>query len=167
MQEEEAYLQQSAMTGSQDAGSILNTGPLPQQNYLKAQQKVGSIHNRQLNYARDQTCFNRWDEQDPDPNHQRTRGVVNDVKFAIDRDFLGTKKPAWNDTVGTTGHPADATVSRELFEVKRGLRDEKIQKIKEPKVYAGTDTRNAYHTGWNNSTEAVHPRDADRFLQAT
>ena len=60
------------------------------------------------------------------------------MKFAIDRDFLGTKKPAWNNTVGTTGHPADATTSRELFEVKKGLRDEKIQKIKDPKVYAGT-----------------------------
>ena len=65
-------MQQSDLTGSQEAGSILNTGPLPQQNYLKAQQKVGSIHNRQLNYARDQTCFNRWDE-DTDPGHQRTK----------------------------------------------------------------------------------------------
>jgi len=63
------------MTASQDPASILNTGPLPQQNYLKAQVKVGSIHNRQLNYASDQTCFNRWDE-DTDPNHQKTKTTV-------------------------------------------------------------------------------------------
>ena len=41
------------MTASQEGGSILNTGPLPQQNYLKATQRVGSIHNRQLNYGKD------------------------------------------------------------------------------------------------------------------
>jgi len=147
------------LTGSQDAGSILNTGPLPQQNYLKAQQKVGSLHNRQLNYAKDQTCFNRWDE-DTDPAHQRTKAVVNDVKQAIDRDFLGTKRPAWNNTVGTTGHEANETTAKQLFEIQKGLKDERIQNIKEPKVYAGTDTRNAYHTGWNGSTETVHHRDS-------
>lgn len=31
----------------------------------------------------------------------------------------------------------------------------------------GTDTRQAYHTGWNCSTETVHPRDSQRFLDAT
>lgn len=34
-------------------------------------------------------------------------------------------------------------------------------------MYAGTDTRDAYHTGWNSSTELVHPRDSQRFLAAT
>ena len=78
---------------------------LPQQKFLKAQQKVGSIHNRQLNYAKDQTCFNRW-EDDNEPNHQKTKTVVQEVKHEIDRDFLGTKRPAWNTSVGTTGHPS-------------------------------------------------------------
>ena len=108
-----------------NAASIIGTGPLPQQNYLKAQNKIGSVHNRQLNYAADQTCFNRWDE-DNDPNHQRTKAVVSDVKTAIDRDFLGTKRPAWNSTVGTTGHPIDETTGRQLFEIKKGLQDERI-----------------------------------------
>lgn len=81
--------------------------------------------------------------------------------------MLGTKRPAWNATVGTTGHPDDETTSRQLFEIKKGLKDERIENVKEPRVYTGTDTRNAYHTGWNCSTEAVHPRDSERFLQAT
>ena len=34
-------------------------------------------------------------------------------------------------------------------------------------MYAGTDTRDAYHTGWNGSTELVHPRDSQRFIDAT
>lgn len=34
-------------------------------------------------------------------------------------------------------------------------------------MYTGCDTRNAYHTGWNGSTETVHHRDSERFLQAT
>lgn len=82
------------------------------------------------------------------------------MKQAIDRDFLGTKRPAWNNTVGTTGHAANETTAKQLFEIQKGLKDERIQKIKEPKVYAGTDTRNAYHTGWNGSTETVHHRDS-------
>lgn len=142
-----------------ETNSILNTGPLPQTKYLKAQIKVGSVHNRQMNYAKDQTCFNRW-EEDTDPNHQKTKHTVAQVKHEIDKDLLGTKRPAWNSTVGTVGHPAEDPTTKQLFEIKKGLRDEKIQKVKEPRVYAGTDTRDAYHTGWNCSTETVHPRDS-------
>ena len=151
---------------SKDPTSILQTAPLPQQNYLKAQIKVGSVHNRQTNYGRDQTCFTRW-EEDNDPNHQKIKQVVTTVKHEIDRDFLGTKRPAWNSSVGTVGHPAEDAVSKQLFEIKKGLKDEKIQKLNEPRIYAGTDTRDAHHTGWNISTETVHPRDAQRFLEAT
>ena len=119
-----------------------------------------------MNYASDQTCFNRWDE-DTDPNHQKTKQIVSQVKNEIDRDFLGTKRPAWNSTVGTTGHPQVDPTGKTLFEIKKGLKDERIEKVKEPRVYAGCDTRDAHYTGWNGSTETVHPRDSQRFLQAT
>lgn len=89
------------------------------------------------------------------------------VRGEIDRDFLGTKKPAWDSSVGVVGHPTDEQHGKALFEIKKGLKDEKIQKVKENKVYAGCDTRDAYHTGWNTSTETVHHRDAQRFLDAT
>lgn len=119
-----------------------------------------------MNYARDQTCFNRW-EEDNDPNHQKTKHVVGEVKHEIDRDFLGTKKPQWNTSVGIVGHPSDDPTSKQLFEIKKGLKDEKITNLKQPRVYAGCDTRDAYHTGWNCSSETVHPRDSQRFLAAT
>ena len=119
-----------------------------------------------MNYAKDQTCFTRW-EDDNDPNHAKTKNVVAQVKHEIDRDFLGTKRPAWNTSVGTTGHPHQDTIGKQLFDIQKGFHDEKITKVKEPRVYAGTDTRNAYHTGWNCSTETVHPRDSQRFLDAT
>lgn len=154
------------MTNSQAPSSILKTGPLPQQNYLKATQQIGSVHNRQINYTKDQTCFNRWDE-DVDPNHARTKDVVATVKQEIERDFLGTKKPLWNASVGIVGHPSEEARSKTLFDIKKGLKDEQITKLKEPRVYTGVDTRDAYYTGWNTSTETVHPRDSERFLQAT
>ena len=69
--------------------------------------------------------FNRWDE-DNDPNHQKTKTTVSQVKHEIDRDFLGTKKPAWNTSVGTVGHKTEDHTSKQLFEIKKGLRDEKI-----------------------------------------
>ena len=95
---------------------------------------------------------------------KETRNIV---RTEIDRDLLGTKKPAWNASVGTVGHPTDEQHTKTLFEIKKGLKDERIQKLKEQKVYAGTDTRDAYHTGWNGSTELVHPRDSQRFIDAT
>ena len=94
-----------------------------------------------------------------EPGHAKVKDVRNVVRGEIDRDFLGTKKPAWNTSVGLVGHSTDEQQGKTLFEIKKGLKDEKIQKIKENKVYAGTDTRDAYHTGWNGSTETVHARD--------
>ena len=90
---------------------MLAPGPLPQQEYLKAQIKVGSIHNRQYNYAREQTCFTRWDE-DTDPTHVKIKDKVLSVKYEIDRDFLGTKKPEWNSSVGMVGHPVPEQTSK-------------------------------------------------------
>ena len=89
------------------------------------------------------------------------------MRTEIDKDLLGSKKPAWNASVGTVGHPSESHHSKTLFDIKKGFQDEKIQKMKEPKVYAGCDTRDAHYTGWNVSTETVHHRDAQRFLQAT
>ena len=89
------------------------------------------------------------------------------MKNEIDRDFLGTRKPAWDTSVGTIGNFKPEQHSATLFEIKKGLKDEKIQVDKEKKVYTGCDNRNAHHTGWSVSTETVHPRDSERFLQAT
>ena len=89
------------------------------------------------------------------------------MKHEIDKDLLGTKKPAWDQSVGTIGNFKPEQHGKTLFEIKKGLKDEKITVEKEQKTYAGCDNRNAVHTGWSVSTETVHPRDSERFLQAT
>ena len=89
------------------------------------------------------------------------------MKHEIDKDLLGTKKAAWDTSVGIIGNEKPQQHSNTLFEIKRGLKDERITQEKDQKVYSGTDTRDAYHTGWSVSTETVHPRDSERFLQAT
>jgi hypothetical protein len=48
------------------------------------------------------------------------------VRHEIDRDFLGTKKPQWDATVGIVGHPQDDQHGKILFDVKKGLKDERI-----------------------------------------
>lgn len=93
--------------------------------------------------------------------------MVKTVKSDIDKDILGTKKPRWTSSVGLVGHPKPEQLSKTLFEIKTGLADEKPVETKPQQVYAGTDTRDAYHTGWNVSTETINPRDSERFLQAT
>ena len=53
-------MQASGMTSQ---GAQVSTQSQPNAtNYLKATQKVGSVRNGQMNYSRDQTCFNRWDD---------------------------------------------------------------------------------------------------------
>lgn len=151
-------------TSEIQAGSLAG---LPQAHqFTKAQTRVGSIRNGQINYLRDQTCFGRWDEE-ADENKQQVKEIRNQVRNEIDLDFLGTKKPAWNASVGIVGHPKEEHLSKNLFDIKKGLQDEKITKLKEQKVYTGIDTRDAYHTGWNSSTELVHARDSQRFIDAT
>jgi len=126
---------------------------------------MGSVRNAQVNYPKDQACFDRWDGENV-PESKISK-VVRTVKDEVDKDLLGTKKPAWDATVGTVGHDKDETTQKQLFEIKRGLRDEKIEQPKEGKVYVGCDTREAHNIGWSVSTETVHPRDSERFLQAT
>ena len=118
-----------------------------------------------MTYPKDQACFDRWDGENMGQN--KTAAIVHQVKHEIDRDLLGTKKPNWDQSVGIIGNEKAEEHSKTLFDIKRGLKDEKIGKQKEQKVYAGTDTRETYHTGWSVSTETVHPRDSERFLQAT
>lgn len=148
------------MTASAVMSSV-NTVPA-QQNYLTAKQQIGSVRNGQVNFPKDQACFDRWDGENV--TQSKTHMTVHQVKSEIDKDLLGTKKPAWDTSVGTVGHHKDETTLKALFEIKKGLKDEKIQDDREKKVYAGCDTRETHHTGWSVSTETVHPRDSERFL---
>ena len=93
--------------------------------------------------------------------------IVSATKDQIDKDTLNTKKPKWTSSVGTVGHPKTEELQEKLFQIKSGLADEKPMKPSIKQVYAGTDTRDIYHTGWNVSTETVHHRDSERFVQAT
>ena len=115
-----------------------------------------------MSYPKDQACFDRWDGEGL--GQSKTGNIVSQVKTEIDKDLLGTKKPAWDSSVGIIGHIKQEEQGKSLFEIKKGLKDEKITKEKEPKVYAGCDTRETHHTGWSVSTETVHPRDSERFL---
>ena len=118
-----------------------------------------------MTYSRDQTCFNRWDDAGQDGT--KTAQIVRDVKQEIDLDILATKKPKWDASVGTIGNEKPEAHSETLFKIKRGLKDEKIETLKPKKVYEGIETRDAHYSGWNVSYETVHPRDSERFLQAT
>jgi hypothetical protein len=42
--------------------------------------------------------------------------------------------------------------------VRFGLKDEKILSPKDPSTYAGTDTRDIYHDGWEVSNAVPIPR---------
>ena len=116
-----------------------------------------------MNYPKDQKYF------DGEKDHIRpgVTAVVGHVKNEIDKDILNTKKPKWNASVGVVGHPKPDQLSKSIFEIKHGFQDEAVKPTKPQQVYAGTDTRDVYHSGWNVSTEVIGPRDQERFFQAT
>lgn len=93
-------------------------------NFQRATQRIGSIRNGQYNYSKDQKYF----EGERDHIRQGVSTVVKDVKDAIDKDTLGTKKPAWTQSVGIVGHPKPESHTKTLFEIKQGLQDEHPQK---------------------------------------
>ena len=53
---------------------------------------------------------------------------MHQVKHEIDRDLLGTKKPNWDQSVGIIGNEKAEEHTKTLFDIKRGLKDEKIGK---------------------------------------
>lgn len=118
----------------------------------------------QVNFDKDQKFF---DNGEADQIRSGIPHIVNQVRDEIDKDILATKKPRWTSSVGIVGHPQPDELTQKLFQVKAGLLDEKPMRPRIKQVYAGTDTRDIYHTGWNVSTESVHPRDSERFIQAT
>lgn len=69
--------------------------------------------------------------------------------------------------MGIVGHPVELDLKQTLKDIRTGLKDERITKLKPQEVYVGTDTRDVYHVGWNVSTEVPGLRDSERFLQAT
>lgn len=54
--------------------------------------------------------------------------------------------------MGIVGHNNEKSERNKLFDIKTGLADEKAtHKTKDQPTYAGTETRDAYHTGWEVS----------------
>merc|ERR1712029_946843 len=124
------------MSGPGSGMSSVNTVP-PQQNFLVAKQQIGSVRNGQVSYPKDQACFDRWDGENVPES--KTQTIVRAIKSEVDKDLLGTRKPKWDTSVGTVGHYKEEQQSKTLFELKKGLKDERIQEPKVKKVYAGCD----------------------------
>jgi hypothetical protein len=112
------------------------------------------VNNRQINYARDHTFYHGEGVIAPE-----VRAAVKEMKGLTDKDFLGRKKPEWNQSVLVPGaetltyafekHPVRS--ERDNFLIHAGLKDETILKPHARKVYPGTDTRNVHYDGWNVS----------------
>ena len=118
-----------------------------------AEKKLGSMKAGGLNYTRDHTFYYGDNVVAP-----QVKQAVRTMKDLTDPDRLKVKKPEWTASVlvpnqetihESFNHPIQ--VEKKLFEIHAGLRDETILHGKDQKTYAGTDTRNTYHDGWNVS----------------
>jgi len=70
----------------------------------------------------------------------------------VDPDTLRTKKYEWKKTVSVNRKGDDIQHERTLFNVRFGLKDEKVIAPKEPHIEAGTDSRDKCYGDWNVST---------------
>ena len=112
----------------------------------------------------------------------QAKDAVNQIKDLTNPDILATKKPEWNLSNATVGHKNPENHAQNLFnvtilivsinmklmyefQVRFGLKDEKILPPKDPFVYAGTDTRNIYHDDWNVSNEVPIPLHQHKKIQ--
>ena len=72
--------------------------------FNKTAKTIGSIKNRQVNYAPEHTFFSSATHMAP--KTLETRNIVHDE---IDRDLLGTKQDRWNPSVAQPKHLQDKT----------------------------------------------------------
>jgi len=62
--------------------------------FNKTTKTIGSIKNRQINYAPEHTFFSSKTHMAPE-----TLAIKNKVQSEIDKDLLGTKTDKWNPSV--------------------------------------------------------------------
>jgi len=74
------------------------------------------------------------------------------MKDLVDPDTLRTKKYGWTKSVSVNRKGTDLNHETNLFNVRFGLKDEKVIAPKDPHIEAGTDTRNKCYGDWNVST---------------
>lgn len=74
------------------------------------------------------------------------------------------RKAEWSNSNYAGGKPTES-LQQTLFNVRFGLKDEKIIEPKDKTVYAGTDTRAIYRDGWEVSNYLPHPREHHRKTQ--
>eukprot|EP00347_Sterkiella_histriomuscorum_P001226 403372845 len=148
----QSILQQRLKTLN-DEDQLLKSGHMQMTGSLPKPKKIGSIKNGKVNYPKDQNFFHSSDIAG------NVRESVKHVKELTNPDILGTKKNEWNLSNATVGHKLPENHQQNLFNVRFGLKDEKILPPKDPRVYSGTDTRDIYHDGWEVSHAVPIPRE--------
>ena len=118
---------------------------------------IGSIHNKKTNYDVDECFFAK------DDIPLEVREKHNEVVQFIDPDFLGMRKKEWNSSVSVPTNPlAEQDHQRKLLNIRIGLENHPIQKLKDKHIEPGCDLRNDY-SGWAIST-TINPREVKNNL---
>jgi len=116
-------------------------------NLLYSNTKIGSIHNKKVQYDVDECFFAK------DDIPLGVREKHQDILKFIDPDFLGMRKKEWNTSVSVPVNPqAEQDHQRKLLNIRIGLENHPIQKLKDKNIEAGCDLRDDY-SGWAISTE--------------
>ena len=110
-----------------------------------------------LNFPLENECFSSSDIP------LRAKEAKNELRTFLNPDILEQGQKKWDISVLENKGQFKTT----LFEVRHGLKDYKLTRVKENKVELGTDSRNSCYQGWNisNAFERAEIRKIDHKAQ--
>jgi len=119
---------------------------------------VGSVNLGRFNFEQGEQIFPK---EDVLPHKIEAK---NQMTQLVDPDILGLRKKGWNRSTYVNSNNQEEDFERKLTKIKLGFFDTPLPNYREPKIEAGTDTRDDYN-GWNVSTEAISKFQNQRNIE--
>lgn len=106
--------------------------------------------NPKINFNKE---YKKFEDDDIKPEARLAKEYINNLK---DPDILELQPiKRWNSSTKVIDKGVNE-LQRTLFEVRNGLRDVNIVRLKEKRIELGIDSRNIYYHGWNGSTQLMN-----------
>lgn len=112
-----------------------------------AEKRKKENHDKRLNFARG---YKRFGDEHVNPQAKEAKNYINQLRDPDILELLPNKR--WNISTKKDDKAGTQELCKTLFEVRNGLSDVNIVKLKPKKVEMGCDSRDIYYVGWDNST---------------
>lgn len=116
--------------------------------------------NPKINFNKE---YKKFEDDDIKPEARLAKEYITNLK---DPDILELQPiKRWNSSTKVIDKGVNE-LQRTLFEVRNGLRDVNIVRLKEKRIELGIDSRNIYYHGWNGSTQLINEEKKMIYLDS-